>query len=311
MRPFFVSLALVAAGMSGARAEDASTVVGFASTDESIKIEVGGRPFATYVFSHDEIRRPFFSDVFSPEGQRLTRNLPPIEGQDATDHPTMHPGIWLAFGDLGGVDFWRHEGVARHVEFVKPPRGGAAGGDFTVRNRYERGEQLVCEEICSASVLVRPTGYLLLLDSTFTASDDAPGFGDQEEMGLGARVATPLTVPRGGRILNSAGGQNEREVWGQPADWCDYRGAIDGQPAGLLIMPDPRNFRRSWFHARDYGLLVANPFGQRAFTGGQASKVEIPSGGELRLRFGVLAYSGAVDAAEAYQDFLKVRESPR
>jgi hypothetical protein len=31
-------------------------------------------------------------------------------------------------------------------------------------------------------------------------------------------------------------------------------------------MPDPANFRASWFHSRDYGLIVANPFGKKAMT---------------------------------------------
>ena len=38
-------------------------------------------------------------------------------------------------------------------------------------------------------------------------------------------------------------------------------------------MPGPGNFGRSWFQARDYGLLVANPFGRRYFTGGEPSRV--------------------------------------
>ena len=46
-------------------------------------------------------------------------------------------------------------------------------------------------------------------------------FGTQEEMGLGVRLATPLTVKSGnGRITNSVGGTNEKGTWGQAADWC-------------------------------------------------------------------------------------------
>ena len=30
--------------------------------------------------------------------------------QDLDDHPTMHPGLWLAFGDINGADFWRNKG---------------------------------------------------------------------------------------------------------------------------------------------------------------------------------------------------------
>ena len=150
---------------------------------------------------------------------------------------------------------------------------------------------------------MRPGGYLIDWASEFTGPEDF-AFGDQEEMGLGVRVATPLTVKNGGQILNSDGSKNEKQVWGKQADWCDYGGEIDGQPVGVTLMPDPKNFRRSWFHARDYGVLVANPFGRNAFTKGEKSKVVVRKGETFRLRFGVLVHSGKVDVAAAYKDWL-------
>jgi hypothetical protein len=41
--------------------------------------------------------------------------------------------------------------------------------------------------------------------------------------------------------------------------------------------------------------LVANPFGQKAFTKGPASRMEVKPGESLRLRFGVWVYSAAPD----------------
>jgi hypothetical protein len=45
----------------------------------------------------------------APSGVAVTRHHPPIAGSDATDHDTMHPGVWLAFGDLNAQDFWRNK----------------------------------------------------------------------------------------------------------------------------------------------------------------------------------------------------------
>ena len=78
---------------------------------------------------------------------------------------------------------------------------------------------------------------------------------------------------------------------------------LAGERVGVVLMPDPRNFRRSWFHARDYGVLVANPFGQTAFTRGKRSSVAAKDE-PLRLRFGVLTYTGAIDVKAAYKDYL-------
>lgn len=157
---------------------------------------------------------------------------------------------------------------------------------------------------CRIAVLARPQGYLLLWDSEFRPEGGDLIFGDQEEMGLGVRIATPMVVVKGGLITNSEGRVNEAQVWGKQSDWCAYGGEIDGKRAGFILMPRPRNFRRSWFHARDYGLLVANPFGGNAFTKREKSRVIVGEGELLRLRFGVLIRSGKPDQEAAYCEYL-------
>jgi hypothetical protein len=48
-------------------------------------------------------------------------------------------------------------------------------------------------------------------------------------------------------------------------------------------------------------MLVANPFGQNAFTKGEKSKVVVRKGETFRLRFGILVHSDKVDVAAAYK----------
>jgi hypothetical protein len=282
-------------------------VVSFVRGEGRLRILVDGKHFADYTQQDARISRPFLSNVLAPGGIPATRNHPPVPGKDATDHDTMHPGIWLAFGELGGQDYWRNRARVRPVKFLAGPQGGAGEGTFTVLNEYLTADakQIVAREVCRLTLRVRPEGYLLLWDSTFTRGETECVFGDQEEMGLGVRLATPLTVKAGGRILNSDGKRNEREVWGKQADWCDYSGQRDGKRVGLLVMPDPANFRPSWFHSRDYGVLVANPFGRAAFTRGEKSRVVVPEGKPLRLRYGVLVYAAQdLDHPRVYRDFL-------
>jgi hypothetical protein len=166
-------------------------------------------------------------------------------------------------------------------------------------------------------LLTAPAGLLLLWDSTFS-SDQGCYFGDQEEMGLGIRIATPLRVsakkadnlPVGtGTIRDSRGRKNEKEIAGNAAEWCDYSGTMAGKHVGMAIFCHPNNFRPSWFHARDYGLLEANPFGRHAFGKGEVSKVTVNPGETLRLRYGVLLHSEPLgsqpDIAAAYQDYAR------
>lgn len=308
MRNLFVASPLMAVlfALPMARAEGP---VSFARHPDHVQINIGEKPFASYVFRDEAILRPYLAHVRAPDGTQVTRNHPPVEG-DATDHETMHPGIWLAFGDLSGADFWRNKGVVKHVEFVEQPTTSADGGTFTVHNRYVSDGRTLCEERCRMTVSVRPLGYLVVWDSQFTG-DDAFYFGDQEELGLGVRMATPLAVKNGGQIINSDGFKNEKQVWGKQADWCDYSGTIDGRPLGMMLVPDPRNFRRSWFHARDYGFVAANPFGRNAFTRGEKSKVTVSQGETLRLRYAVLIHAGAIDLKAAYRDVRAVLETSR
>jgi hypothetical protein len=306
---FLLTLTLIAAAAGFASGKEPSSIVLKTGTDR-VEIAVSGRKFATYVFRDEMIPRPYFKDVNSPGGLQVTRNQPPVAKTDLDDHPTFHPGIWQAFGDLGGADFWRNKALVRQVRFVEEPTAQGSAATFAVENAYESNARTICREICRFTVLLRPAGTLLLWDATFQAGADEFAFGDQEEMGLGVRVATPLAVVKGGRIRNSDGQIDEKQAWGKTADWCEYSGTIEGTRCGIVLMPDPENFRKSWFHARNYGVLVANPFGNKAFTKGPASRIVVKPGDSLRLRYGILVFDEkdgrAIDVTAAYRDFLEL-----
>jgi hypothetical protein len=74
-----------------------------------------------------------------------------------------------------------------------------------------------------------------------------------------------------------------------------------------LIVP---NFRKSWFHNRDYGLTVANSFGQNAFTRGAKSQIRVRQGSQLTLRFEVLFHqTGAGHGIDTVQVYSRFRNS--
>ena len=287
--------------------------IAFEPQVDALRIRVDDQPVATYVYRDPQILRPYFKDVCAPGGIQVTRHHPPREGVDLVDHPTMHPGVWLAFGDLGGADFWRNKATVEHDGFVETPHVEADMGTFAVRNRYMAGETAVCEETCTYTFLVRREGYLILWDSAFQSRQAGLYFGDQEEMGLGVRVATPIMVKsqqnqgRPGRILSEHGRRNEKGTWGEQAAWCDYSGWVGDAFAGIMVMTDQAACR---WHTRDYGLMVANPFGQSVFKKGPAKKTALPSGQPFHLRFGILIHASrsedSFDPAVAHRDYLKV-----
>jgi len=279
-----------------------------------ILIYVDDQTIATYVYEDPEILRPYFAALKAPSGVQVTRHHPPRKGVDADDHATMHPGLWLAFGDINGSDFWRNKARVKHAGFVEEPFTRNEYAGFTVRNQYLGNERIICEETCRIIILLRPAGYLILWDSQFSSDGESFYFGDQEEMGLGVRMTTPLAVTskNGGRILDDKGNIDEKQIWGKPSLWCDYAGPIDGVFAGVMIMPDPNNFGPCRWHVRDYGFMTANPFGKKAFNLGEAGKVIVKKDKSLHLSFGILLHSSndekSMDFNAAYADYLKLKK---
>jgi hypothetical protein len=188
------------------------------------------RALAEFVFHDPKIRRPYFANVHGPRGIKITRNHPPLPGKDATDHDTMHPGIWLGFGDINGVDFWRNQGSIEHVRFVAPPSATRDQVTLATACRLQTPDGKTLGQLVNRCALARrPAGWLLIWDATFRATEGALTFGDQEEMGFGARVATEYTEKNGGLLRNSQGKKTAQVTWGQPAAWCDYSGGKQGQ----------------------------------------------------------------------------------
>lgn len=276
------------------------------AAQEPVELSLEGRPVGAFHATHDKVLRPFLSQLRAPDGTAVTRAFPPVEGRDAVDHADTHPGLWLGFGDMGGSDFWRNKGRIEHVRFAgTPERDG-----LTQVARYVASGREVCTQTLRVTARPCAAGTLVTLDAAFRSDDGDFVFGDQEEMGIGIRMATPLTVKAGGRMTDSEGRVNEKEIWGKPAAWCDYSGTLDGRRIGVTLIPDPANFRPSWWHVRDYGVMVANPFGRAAMKQGEASRVVVKKGDVFRLRFGAWIHSHrvgeTVDLKAAMEEAAKV-----
>ena len=283
----------------------------FTQQAEALVIELDGRAVARYVFRDPQIHRPYFDRVRTVSGLEVTRPNPPREGVDPTDHVGLHTGLWLSFGDLNGHDYWRLKARTEHAEFVEEPFAVDGEARFAVRNRYlsTQGDEIVCTEVCRYTVRTCQGGWLLAADSEFRPEGTELVFGDQEELGWGVRVATPLVVDRamGGRMLDSEGRRNGRQIWGQQVAWCDYAGPLEGRWVGLQVCAGRDNFQPSWAHARDYGFVALNPFARQAFTKQEPRKKVVPLGQTLALRFGVVVHESETeelcDLVRGYAEF--------
>lgn len=285
-------LAVASTRTTAAPANSTSSATGFGveEQEDRLRISLSRRPIVDFVFRDEKIPRPYFANARLTSGVQVTRHHPPIKDVDAVDHDTMHPGVWLGFGDISGQDFWRNKAAMEHVRFVTAPAISDGQLRFSTECRLKtNSREPFCLLMNDFTLTARPNGWLLVWCAAFRADQREIVFGDQEEMGFGARVATPFTENNGGMIRSSTGKQSTKETWGQPAQWCDYFGS-GPQSGGIMLMASDKNFRDSWWHNRDYGVFVANPFGREAMKQGARSAITVSKGETLRLTFGALIH---------------------
>jgi hypothetical protein len=144
-----------------------------------------------------------------------------------------------------------------------------------------------------------------IVDVTITIQADAGDpikLGDTEEGSLGIRFADEFREDRGAVLTNSDRLTGSRNIWGKRAQWVDYSTELKGEKAGVLTIDHASNPKHPTFwHARNYGLNAANPFGEHDFMRDKSrdGSVTIPAGKSLTFRYRVVIHRGMLDAAEA------------
>ena len=295
-----------------------------------IDISIGGAPFTSYFFGA-ESPKPYLHPLRSARGTIVTRGFPmrkDIPGERA-DAP-HHRGLFFAHGDINGIDFWSEEAPGNKakeiVKGVKRASGALPIGRTALRKLERMRGGPESGTIRALFNLEGPDGKVIAReDQAFTFRGDASTrtidcefivratngpvkMGDTKEGTFAVRLATPLQEPDGS-MSNSEGAVGEKQVWGKRANWVDYSGTVAGEKLGLAIFDNPSNPKHpTYWHARGYGLLAVNPFGEHDFYNDEMrdGSVTIPAGGTLVLRYRVLIHPGdakEAEVAEAYQRY--------
>ncbi len=269
---------------------------------DRVRIEIGDQLFTEYL--HQNRPRPSFYPVLSPDGRALTRSFPfETSPGEAQDHP-HHVSLWFAHGSVNGQDFWHNpEARMRLLEvrdaYSRPGEGGFTAvhewiaPDGTAQLRDERRFRIVLSN----------QGYQLDWDQRLSALDQPVLFGDTKEGTMAVRLAAGLRVEgevASGSLLTS-NGHRDGEAWGKRAGWLLASGQLQQRPASIAILEHPDNFRYpTWWHARKYGLVAANPFGVHDFADAprHSGNFKLGAGKSLRLRYRFLFSDRALQAAE-------------
>lgn len=313
------------------------------SAAQRVDVLADGELFTAYVYADtlSVLKKPVLYPLRTASGVAVTRGYPldRVAGE-RVDHP-HHIGLWFNYGDVNGLDFWNNSdaapderaasmGAIRHRAVTHVESGEGCGAlHVTMDWLAPDGVALLRED---TRFVFRAEGNLRMVDriATLTALDKKVSFEDNKEGALGLRVTRALEMPSSrpvevlaedgsvmsatdnegvtGQYRNSEGVAGYPDVWGKRARWMTLSGTVEDRPVTVAIFDHPRNpgFPTYW-HARDYGLFAANPFGQAVFSEGEESlHFALASGASGTLRHRVILFSGrpATDEVEAaWRDF--------
>lgn len=270
--------------------------------DSGVEVRAGGELFTVFRFAEEEGQKPSLYPLLAPGGTRVTRDFPFEKGEgEEYDHP-HHCSLWFAHGDVNGNDFW-HGAKTRIVLEGEPKvelEEGAATVETTFRWIDGDGEAIGVEER-KTTFRVEAGHRFVDFEITVKPLEQPLVFGDTKEGTFGLRLAPELRL-RGkvakGQALNSEG-VTGKDCWGKRARWITYWGPIDGSEVGVAIFDHPKNHAHpTWWHARDYGLVAANPFGVHDFEKKPAhtGDLTVPVGKERTFRYRVVLYRGVAEA---------------
>lgn len=279
----------------------------FSEQEKSLQILDSGQLLSAF---HSDGRFPFLYPVHSPSGANVLRNWPmkPDFAGEEQDHP-HHRGIWLTHGSVNGYDFWVDTGKGSPTIRTNSIADKVANKDaasFTADLTWVADKNELLKEVRRYR-FSKPNADTIRIDieSTLTAIADTVVFGDTKEGTFALRTDRTLRVKgeTAKSTLTNSNGQTNLDAWGKKASWAAYSGPDElGKPAVVAIVENPDSFRSpTHWHARDYGLLAANPFGIHDFEKKKDKTLgnhTLKKDESIKLSYSVIVHHGTLETAK-------------
>ncbi|MBV64578.1 MAG: hypothetical protein CMP45_08705 [Rickettsiales bacterium] len=266
--------------------EEAPKKIHFKKTSSGLDIYFGQKAVAEFSHTQTPLGRPFLCNIHTLDGIKVTRNYP-ITDKDQDDHP-HHQGLFHTFSKLNGIDFWHMKGVAKHRLFTDSPESGNPA-TFTAESVYldRDGKSPLLKETMRYAFHITDQGLLISVNAIIEAEADKVTIGSKEEGGLAVRVASDLRVQKGGKMIDNQGRDGGKAIWGKAARWVDNSGNKEGRWVGVTLFASHSDLGVYHWHARDYGLITANPFGPL----NKAPDKILKKGEKLSFNYGLMVHS--------------------
>jgi len=307
MKALVSRCAALAAALAPCVAAAAAVTIDHDEAKHQIAIAVDGKTAIVYSHEPDHFL-PYFHPVNSPSGKELTVKL--------TKPYPHHRSFWFTDKvQLKGqkvTDFYNayysyKGGKGHHIRHDKVLEATASGERANLRLR------LIWEIDADTSVLeeTRDIAFLALgdgeyfIDIRFTVT---AAYGDVDFVSDGTHYAWPyvrmhpqFSVQKGGTLINSEGGENQKGTHNREARWCDYTNTIEGVTEGLGFFSHSENAQPHRWLTRDYGC-----FGPRRIDARSGKRFTVAKGESLTRRIGILVHKGDAEAgkvAERYREY--------
>lgn len=291
----------------------------FSEEDGSLQL-LNGKTLVT-AFRTD-YRVPFLYPLAAPSGANIARHWPmedDIKSEDR-DHP-HHRGLWLSHGDVNGYDFWAgvdKKNASIVLNTITEKKAGADSATFTADLTWTAEDNKLLQET-RTHTFSKPDDKTLRIDvkSTMTALADEVVFGDTKEGTFAIRTDRTLRVvgKEAKATLTNSNGETNLEAWGKRANWAAYSGPDEkGEAVVLAIIDNPTSFRNpTHWHARDYGLLAANPFGIHDFESNKDKTIgnhTLKKGETLDFKYTVIIHNGSLESAKLDEIYKSLPAKP-
>lgn len=293
---------MIAASVGLVAADPAATVAPEVTKEATITIEkegkgnyvvrVGDKPFTKLLCGKHRVK-PVLYPIYGPGGVKMTRDYPfskETKGE-AHDHP-HHESLWYSHGDVNGVDFWAvGEGKGR----IKQTGRSVFDGTIYMGHDWDGPDgKRICEDMRTMKFSTLPGGARVIdFKIELIASNGEVTFGDTKEGSMAIRSNPALRIDKGAEASNSAGDKG-KALWGKAAKWVNYQNG----DSGFAIFDHPKNPRHpTTWHARDYGLVAANPFGAHHFSGAKlgTGDLVIKSGESVTFQYSFVFHRGKME----------------
>lgn len=263
-----ISIALALSAQRADAPSEAAKTITLTQRTDRISVEVGDELFTEYRFTGDS--KPYLYPILAPGAFHATRRWPVEEVADEErDHP-HHRGCWFAHGAVNGHDFWTGEGGKSTIEVAEV----SSVADATLRVKQvwkHEGVAILTEQRVMRFSATRDA-RTIDFEITLCPSDGDVVFGDTKEGTFAVRLAETLRL-QGARARGAARnseGVVGAAIWGKRARFVEYSGPLvekeETIDCSVTLYDAKKNPRHpTWWHARDYGLFAANPFGVHDF----------------------------------------------